>query len=416
MNRSNERHRSGVGIASLSIAVLASGVLPACGADAEPAPGAPERSSAGRVEGFTPEPEGPVSTSLSCDEPFIDFGDVFEGAILSHRFVLQAGAQETSVAATRADCGCTVAELQLELPASTDDAPAARAPYVDGAPIPAGARLLVDVTYDPRGKRGRAPRTISLYTPEGRAEVSIEANVSPWLSVEPERADLPLMRDSDVAETSYRVMSIDGTPFELTHLTRGVPPEVAVTLAPIRPDADGRAFEWDVHAVLGPNMPRGPHIYPIELLTDQLLPQLDADGVRPAIRATAYLTVRVVGAVSLDPPTMMFGVVDPLETVSRTLRVRCHDPEFVLPAPQVELVSMRPVPEGESFALAKTATVQVLAVEGENAWDVQLVLSGLDTSIEGTFLGKLIVATGHPAEARIEANVSGIAVVGGGGR
>ena len=394
----------GLSFLFIASAVVVAAPLPGCGADPESA-GSPPVVSTGVVADV---PSAAKTRTLVCEEPQIDFGQIWEGAVLEHRFQFVAtGGAPTAIEAVRADCGCTVAELEIESPAAGSE----RVAYGYGDPIVPGARVFVHVTYDTRGKRGRAPRTISLYTPEGRAEVVVTADVVPWLRVEPERSDLPILRESEQAETSFHIASVDGTPFKLWHVPKAVPSEVRADVQPVAPNDDGLAFEWDVRVTFGPGMPRGPHIYPIELWTDQLLPDLGANGVRPAIKATPYVTIQVVGAVSLSPPTILFGVVDPAETVARTVRVLCHDPDFSLPEPVAKLVSIRP--SQEDFALGETASISVRQVPGQNAWDVQLLLSGLRPTVQGTFLGKLVIETGHPGDPRIEANVSGVALVGG---
>ncbi len=347
---------------------------------------------------------GPPGPGLVCAEPSVDFGAVWQGAVLEHEFVFEAyGDEALVVAAARADCGCTVAQLEL-----SEDAGGPRRPYATGEPIPPGARLHVHVRYHTAGKRGATPRTVSLYgpTPEGRVQVTIHADVRRWLTVTPERIDLPPMTENEATEVSFRVASADGTPFALSTSGRAVPPEVVATVQADQPDEAGRSSDWTALVRLGPGLPRGPRGYPIEFLTDVPNPGAPRaeDGSTAPFSGTAFLALQVVGPVSLSPPTLTLGLMRPDETVSRTVRVICHDPAFELPEPVVQLVPLRP---GEDSPLQETASITTRRVEGLNAWDVELVLEGLDPKVPATFLARLVIETSHPAEPRLEAPITG---------
>ena len=67
------------------------------------------------------------TTGLRCAEPSVDFGQVWEGEILSHEFVFDAlGPTSVTIEAVKADCGCTVAWLRMhevssQVPCSNPD-------------------------------------------------------------------------------------------------------------------------------------------------------------------------------------------------------------------------------------------------------------------------------------------------------
>lgn len=89
---------------------------------------------------------GPVR--LVCAEPEFDFGSVWEGTLVEHRFVLDVeGEGELALQAVRGSCGCTVGRLTR---AGGED-------YVYGTPLSAGEQLWLDVRLTARG--GSASRT-----------------------------------------------------------------------------------------------------------------------------------------------------------------------------------------------------------------------------------------------------------------
>lgn len=348
-------------------------------------------------------PAEPPGAHLVCAEPEVDFGSVWEGDLLDHEFVFEVvGDGREAVEAVRADCGCTLAQLEVEGPDGS------LSPYENGSPLGTGDRLHVQVSYNTHGKRGSAPRTVTLYAAEGAVRARILADVKPWLTVTPGTRDLGLLRDSDSASCDFRVKSTVGEPFQLTHTAKAVPPEVTVRLTPL--DASGEpgsapSASWRVDVDLAAGMPRGPHVYPIELTTDQV----HRHGA--PITATPYVTVQVVGPASLTPASLAFGIIPAGEIVSRTTRFVLHDPTLELRAPAVHLENVRP----EDFELSSYATLRVLEVPGERAFDLRVTFSDLPVIPKGNFLGRLIVETGLEEIPVLEAPVTGVVLPDAGG-
>jgi len=347
---------------------------------------------------------------LATRDPAHDFGQVWEGAVLEHEFALKVmGSEDLLIESVSADCGCTVPILEV---AATEDGP--RRPYENGSALAPGSWLFLQVEYNTRGKLGSSPRSVHMTgnLPGGETKVLIQAEVRRWLAAEPGRVDLPELFVADRTQTHFVVRSPDETPFHLRHTGLGIPPEVEVELEPRDPvtgDPDGappRAGVWDVRVTLGPDLPLGSHGYPIQLISD--VPNPDAplaeDGSPQCFAAMPFVGIRVVGLVSVDPGRLTFGMLRPGETVARTLRISSNDPDFELGEPELSLEPMRP---GDDFPLGKTAQLSARPVEGENAWDVQLLFSELDPAVPRTFLARLVLRTGHPDEPSIQVPVTG---------
>jgi hypothetical protein len=337
-----------------------------------------------------------------------DFGTVFEGAVLEHAFELEVapGARPT-VEAARADCGCTVARLEV---AGPGDLP--RRAYTEGTALEPGTRLFVTLRYDTRGKVGDAPRTLSIYTnPAGKLEVAVRARVEPWLVATPDRFDLPPLDEELARELDFVVESAGGEPFRLTPTGLALPPEVRVSTAPR--GGGERAATWDVRVELGPKLPRGMHAWPIELVTDVPVPVPPGSapaGEPPRSFALAPLVnVQVVGAIVPSLPGLSFGAVRGGEVVSRSVRLTCTDAAVAFEEPRATLAPARDVDR----PLERCTAVHVKRAPEGNAWDVELVLTDLDPALEGTFLGYLVVETNHPRDPRIEIPVTGFRVDAG---
>lgn len=353
--------------------------------------------------GDSDAPRVATAQGLRCEVPSVEFGEVWAGEVLRHEFELEVEREGLRVESVRADCGCTVAEVLHGGPDGE------RQPYAEALPLTSGTRLFVRAEYDTHGKRGHAPRAVTVYTDMGPLDLHLEATVKPWVVLEPERFDLPRTARDEVLERSFEVTSANGGRFRLEHSGRGVPDAVSVRVVPLGPDgtplADGQpAAHWEARVTLGPDLPLGLHGYPVELIVEPEDASSWRTGEEGTLKTTGFVTVRVVGQVSLEPASVSFGQLRPGEAVARTVRLQGHDPDHPLAEPGVAVLPARPERDG---ALGELARTQVSAVPGENAWDIQILLEDYDGRFEGTFLGRLVVETGHPDQPSIEATISG---------
>lgn len=369
--------------------------LAGCGGGEE---AATSRGAAGAPA--APEPE----TWLVCSDPRVDFGEVIEGATLDHEFVFEnRGPQDLHVLSTRVSCGCTLTTLE-----HVESAGGARRPFGEGEAIAPGGRVALRTTYHTRGKSGNAPREVQIFCdqPSGVTTVTVEATILPWLQVEPSDLAPVLLQEGASHVFHHTVRSARGEPFLLQATGEGVPPQVTVELHAPRPDAEGRSAEWELVTKLAPGLPRGVYSYPIHLRTDVLHPDAPAlsDGTPLYIEAAPFVSVKIVGKIGVDPPVLAFMGVAEGQTVARSLRLTSHDPGFRLDRPTLRL---EPSKAGEPCPLAATAVLSARPVEGENAWDVQVLLQGLAKEVDYWFNARLVIGTGHPDEPEVKVNVSG---------
>lgn len=365
-------------------ATLAALATPAC-----------ERSSPPDV----PEVLGP----LSVVEPRRDFGRVFEGQLLAHEWRLEVR-QPLAVGAAKTDCGCTLARLER-------GAGAARSPYTYGEPLAAGEELLVSVRYDTRGRRGPTERAVTLSLADGGVfPLHVAAEIQPWLLFEPDALEFLRVLEGQGAECAFQVRSAAGAAFRLEATRSALPPWVTLELQPESPGDGGRARLWSGRGRIGAEAPRGTYSYPLELVSDVVIPAHASqaaslgDAVEPRTFSIAPTwTLQVVGPVALSSPTLEFGLVRAEETVAQTVRLESFDPAFTPGNASAHLESLKP---DEAFPLARTARVRTRLAG--RVCEIELTLAGLDAEVAGTFLGKLVVETGHPGLPRLEALVRGV--------
>lgn len=352
-------------------------------------------------------PEPPVeAVLLACPEPRFDFGSAWEGRVLEHEFRFTSrGSEPAVVEGMRSDCGCTVARLER-----LKDG--ARVPYETGQPLSPGEELIVHVTYNTTGKYGIGERAVKLFCNErdGMAEVAVLADVRRRFVTEPDPPPTARMAVGQADEQVFDVVGMIGEPFLLEHEQRGMPSAVAVALQAVDPDARGRSERWRVSVTWGRETPRGTHSYPIFLRTDLVRDDLPEPGTTHVF--APFVMVEVLGLFSAEPAALSFGALGLEESVSRTVRVTCNDPDHAFAEPRVTIA---PVVVDRSLAWAEHATIRTREVPAEHAWDVELVLEKLAPETEATFLGRLDIQTGHPEEPLIRVNVSGFRSDRGGG-
>ena len=343
--------------------------------------------------------------SLVCDSPVIDLGAVWEGALLLHEFLLASqGDEAVRVLSSTADCGCTVTRIERRL------AGGRRAPYELGTPLPPGEELAVPVEVATRGKPGRTPRNVHLVLGDGsRLTLSVQAEVRPWLVAEPSRLDPVSFPEGESGQLTFHVRQAEGRPFALTAERIGLPPWIEVVARPVAGSAaDGRAERFLVRVDFTPETPRGTRGYVVQLASDDEIPEAPrVDGRAPVFRLLQEVAVEVLGPLSLEPPRLTFGVVRPHETVARSVRLVCHDEDFVLGEPRVRI---EPLTADGPFLLGPSARLRTRQVAGQNAWDIELSLSDLDPLLRGNIFARLVVETGHPRLPELQASVLGVAL------
>jgi hypothetical protein len=315
------------------------------------------------------------------------------GERLEHAWTLSVR-EPTAVLEAKTDCGCSLASLRR----SGDR------PYEWGTPLEPGEELAVVLRYDTRGRRGAAERRVTLRL-EDRAPVvlTLDADVRPWLLAEPDEFPLLRVLQGEEAECSFAVRAASGEAFALTATGVALPPWVRLELVPDGATAEGRARRWQVRARLSGEAPRGTYSYPLEVQSDVTIPGSGDDVEARRFTTAPSWNLQVLGPVALSSPTMDFGVVPADAVVARSVRLESFEPGFVPSASKAKLLPVRP---GEPFPLERTARIR--RHEAAGAVDFELTLDGLAPEVSGSFLGKLVIETGHPELPLLEALVRGV--------
>lgn len=119
------------------------------------------------------------------------FGTIYHTDKPEHRFVLRNTSEDTvRVTSVKASCGCTAA-------------------VVSGSTIPPGGTTAVDVTFlPPRTTNGHVGKTVSVYTegdPQKQYLLRIEAEITSYFTVTPEKIQMDTLITRNVATTTLRL-------------------------------------------------------------------------------------------------------------------------------------------------------------------------------------------------------------------
>ena len=100
---------------------------------------------------------------IFLSESSFDFGDIIEGEVVSHKFVIKnIGDASLLISSAKGSCGCTVPEWPEK-------------------PIVAGEEAFIQVTFDSSNRKGKQKKTVTLVTnaiPNTKV-LFIEANIIP---------------------------------------------------------------------------------------------------------------------------------------------------------------------------------------------------------------------------------------------
>jgi hypothetical protein len=324
---------------------------------------------------------GPVR--LVCAEPEFDFGSVWEGTLVEHRFVLDVeGEGELALQAVRGSCGCTVGQLTR---AGGED-------YVYGTPLSAGEQLWLDVRFNSQGRIGVQDRAVTLYgnlPGDGREAVRLVGEVGAYLRPEQEELEVGRLLSDGEAISSVRLTTADGEPVRV--VVQDMPPLPADLHAQaVAPDgrSDAPSCEWVLAVRLSPSERFGAFHYPVRVDT------LDAEGNPSDVGATVFVAWTRVRPYEASPPAFSLGLLRPDEPAEArvVLRTNVESSDAAALDPAAALVEL----DGPAAAFAQRLRVEAWSEGGERG--LRLVTDGLPAELEGRILGRVRLPLEHPLQ------------------
>ena len=351
----------------------------------------------------------PKNARLTVDKTDHDFGPSVEGEVLRHTFKMKsAGEGPLHITSAKPTCGCTVSKIEVEGPDG------GRFQYAWGDPIPAGTDFSMTAQLDTKGKHNTASSKINIFCndPRGTVTVGLAATLDSYFAISPLSLDFGDVSVADKVERNFTVSSKRNQPFKLLPPELTVPKGMAIEGKPVDPDASGRALRWEYTVTLGPGAQEGNIGYPVSLRSDQVVAgaEKNPDGTEPTYGVSVMTTARVRGLINCDPLYISFGLLRPGQVVARTVKLTSYDPSFTFGVPTMRLAGpsdLKPdFAYGEHFSHAARPSDDGKSVE------VELTLNGLPETVDGSFQGRWVISTGHPAKPEVAVLFSGVCRAG----
>lgn len=362
-----------------------------------------------------------------------NFGQVTQGELLEHTFVMTAGgSSDLVIRQAKPTCGCTVSDVLVEQEGGEF------AIYGMGDPIKPGKKIKISAAMDTKNKSNKAEVRINVYTNDqvGLYQLGLSAQVEPFMTVQPSYLQLGDLSEDTVREEKMMVRTSRGQKVKLDideSLPRPKPPGMDFILSPVDPDEEGRSSQWQVLVKVGPGLKEGQVGYAMRLISDvEVAGGKDGDGHaaddghghghddghghdhaksgKPQFyQVSANVGGRVLGVLSVSPQYLSMGLVRPGQPVSRSVRIVANDPSIDLSDIKARVQGAA----GGAFPWSGHFTSIVRPVEGQSqAVDVELRLDGLPEGSEGSFKGEMIVETGSKAKPEMKVTFSGVCRAG----
>lgn len=363
--------------------------------------GARPAEAAASTAGATVQAE--TKPELWIDNRDHSFGTVLQGEVLDHTFeMMNSGTSDLVITQAKPTCGCTVSNVLVQ----AGDGQFVEYSY--GDPVTPGTKLRLSAQLNTKNKSSVAKSKINVFSNDERGliQLSLHADVTTYFRVSPQSVNFGDMTMGDTAEQIVEVTGQRGEPFELEVPAKTFPPGLTVELEPVDAAEDGRAKRWKVKIAYGEGKRDGRLGYPLQLKSDQPIKgaPLDAAGEAPTYMTTVMINANVKGLITFQPAYLSFGLLRPGQLASRTVTVEANDPEFELGEPVIELQGFREA----NFEYADYFTWTVRPVEGAQAMDIELSLTGFPEGVDGSFQGKMIIKTGHPMHPEFTVAFSGV--------
>lgn len=403
---------SALGAPALGCLALSASLLTACsGSTVDPraaATSAPESaagagespSGAGASEAAARLPDG-AAAGLVCAAPSFDFGTIWEGEAVEHTFELAAaGDGPVRVEAVRATCGCTLARLER----------GDGAPFAEGETLEPGERLELHVRFSSLHRVGEHDRPITLYgnvSPSGRFQVSLVGEVRPRLQAAEEVADFGKLLRDDSGSAAIELSTADGQPVRLLpprppgpFEVASWPADLAVDLAPVDPDARGRAERWTATLDLASGGEAGAFHWPVRIEI------ADADGEYSGTGATVYARWQRVRPVEASPPTLALGVLRRGVLASTSVELVANAADVDLAALDADGASISAQVQGRDVSEHLSLVLRGGDETGRAV--LELVVDGLPGDLVGPLRGQAVLEVGHGDQESLTIWIDGI--------
>ena len=227
---------------------------------------------------------------ISFDGRVYDFGVVEPEDKPQHYFTFKnTGQVDLVISKVKSSCGCTAALLSEER-------------------IPPGELGRIEVKFDPRGRRGKQQKTVSVHSNaenESVIQLTIQGVVKASVEVAPEQIFFGSVNNQEVYEKRIRVLGAGDGKLKITHVETSSP----FLTGEISPPQPGEVITYEVKILLRSGAPVGK-------LEETLTIHTNSEA-RPQLNVS--IEGNVLGPISVYPEQLFLGFINAGEVIQRDI-------------------------------------------------------------------------------------------------
>jgi hypothetical protein len=292
--------------------------------------------------------------SLKFTSHVHDFGDVYQGAKVSHKFqFVNSGSGPVAVTGVHAACGCTAVELEK------------------GREYKPGETGDIEVQFDSTDFQGRIVKTITVMTSEKLLPdrvLTLKANVKSELEVMPPLVDFGSVSGGNAGERELKIVPVGAYDLKVAAV------EYNKDLLSVVSETKDRTTTLRVR--LGAAVPTGFFKESITVRTNSRHMPIVTIPVRGNIK----------GNVEFSPAYIEFGAIQPNETVKRSVTLKSVTPVNIVSTEAELIVNGQKLQDATNFLKINTAGFE----QNKQHIAVEIVNKGAPA---GAVHGKLVIRT-----------------------
>ncbi len=227
---------------------------------------------------------------ISFDEQIHDFGVVRHQDLPHYRFTFSnTGQTDLIISDIDSSCGCTAALLSAEA-------------------IPPGGLGEIDVSFNPKGRRGKQKQTVSVHSNAENAPIvrlTIQALVETSVEISPNRIFFGGINNQEATTKHVRVLDSGNGKLKISRIETSS----AFLSAEVGPPQLGEVVSYEVKVVSQPGAPIGKFQETLTIYTnDKRYPRLDVS-----------IEGNVLGSITVSPEHLFFGFVNRQELAQQEI-------------------------------------------------------------------------------------------------
>lgn len=303
-----------------------------------------------------------ASGSLKFTSHVYDFGDVYQGLKVSHKFqFVNAGSGIVAITGVHAACGCTAVEVEK------------------GREYKPGESGSLEIYFDSDDFQGLVVKSVTVMTSEKLLPdrvLTVKANVKSEVEVMPPLADFAQVLNLATAVAEVKISPVGNFDLKISSI------EFNRDLLTV--SSETREKSTVLKIGLTANVPTG-------FFKESLLVKTNSK-FRPVIEIPVRASIK--GNIDFSPSYIEFGAVPPNETVKRSVTLKSSTPIDVTGTEVELIINGRKIADTSTFLKINAAGFE------QNKQHIAVEISNKEAP-SGAVHGKLVIKTSDARQANI---------------